>query len=275
MQCTSALHLFINTKEREDAKYQRILSIGVLRDMEITVKTGIIAVMILACIGAASASNLIQNGGFEAPVVTNGAGWYIYPDGYSGLEWDIKWADPVTAAAALAFDPSLTLANAELQNQEAIPSIDAHTGDQYAELDTDWDGPGGLNGEMANVTISQTLQTSIGQTCHILYYQSCREADDCTVKVDWAGTPVDQTGGPIGSWVSHTFDVTASAPTTTISFTDMGVSDSIGVLIDDVSVECDPINPPPVPEFPTIALPAALIVGMLGAVLFIQRYKEN
>jgi len=31
----------------------------------------------------------------------------------------------------------------------------------------------------------------------------------------------------------------------------------------------------PAPEFPTIALPAALIVGMLGAVLFIQRTKEN
>ena len=31
----------------------------------------------------------------------------------------------------------------------------------------------------------------------------------------------------------------------------------------------------PTPEFPTMALPAALIVGMLGAVLFIQRIKEN
>jgi hypothetical protein len=31
----------------------------------------------------------------------------------------------------------------------------------------------------------------------------------------------------------------------------------------------------PIPEFPTMALPAALIVGMLGAVLFIQRSKEN
>jgi hypothetical protein len=31
----------------------------------------------------------------------------------------------------------------------------------------------------------------------------------------------------------------------------------------------------PAPEFPTMALPAALIIGMLGAVLFIQRTKEN
>ena len=36
------------------------------------------------------------------------------------------------------------------------------------------------------------------------------------------------------------------------------------------------INPDeiPVPEFPTMALPAALIVGLLGAVLFIQRSKD-
>jgi hypothetical protein len=34
-------------------------------------------------------------------------------------------------------------------------------------------------------------------------------------------------------------------------------------------------NPPPVPEFPTMALPVAFIIGMLGAVLFVQKYKEN
>jgi len=33
--------------------------------------------------------------------------------------------------------------------------------------------------------------------------------------------------------------------------------------------------PPPVPEFPTMALPVALIIGMLGAVLFIQKTKEQ
>jgi hypothetical protein len=36
------------------------------------------------------------------------------------------------------------------------------------------------------------------------------------------------------------------------------------------------INPGeiPVPEFPTVALPAALIIGLLGAVLFIQKSKR-
>jgi hypothetical protein len=41
-----------------------------------------------------------------------------------------------------------------------------------------------------------------------------------------------------------------------------------------LSVSCTP-DPIPTPEFPTMALPAAFIVGMIGAVLFIQRTKEN
>jgi hypothetical protein len=44
----------------------------------------------------------------------------------------------------------------------------------------------------------------------------------------------------------------------------------------NLEVTCTPIiTPPPVPEFPTAALPAALLVGMLGAVLFIQKTKKN
>jgi hypothetical protein len=41
-----------------------------------------------------------------------------------------------------------------------------------------------------------------------------------------------------------------------------------------LSVACtpDPIN---APEFPTLALPAGLIIGMLGVVLFIQKTKEE
>jgi hypothetical protein len=44
-----------------------------------------------------------------------------------------------------------------------------------------------------------------------------------------------------------------------------------------LQVTCIKDSPPPIPtpEFPTMALPAALIVGMLGAVLFVQRIKEN
>jgi hypothetical protein len=57
-------------------------------------------------------------------------------------------------------------------------------------------------------------------------------------------------------------------------FVDEGSSNSYGVLLDNVVVD-EEENNVPVPEFPTIALPAALIVGILGAVLFIQRTREQ
>ena len=56
-------------------------------------------------------------------------------------------------------------------------------------------------------------------------------------------------------------------------FVDEGASNQYGVLLDSVIVEEK--NNIPVPEFPTTTLPAALIVGMIGAVFFVQRSKEN
>ena len=57
-------------------------------------------------------------------------------------------------------------------------------------------------------------------------------------------------------------------------FVDEGTSNSYGVLLDAVEI-AEEKDTTPVPEFPTMALPAAFIVGMLGVVLFIQRTKEN
>jgi hypothetical protein len=53
--------------------------------------------------------------------------------------------------------------------------------------------------------------------------------------------------------------------------------DSLGGLVSASSdtVFEDDICPVSSPEFPTLAVPAGLIVGILGAVLFIQRSKEN
>ena len=245
-----------------------LLSIGVLRDMGMIVRTGIIAVMLLACIGAVSA-NLVLNGGFETPEIMTTAGWAIFPDEYPGLEWDVAWASDGTLGS-----PGIPIvANAELQNSSAIP-LNPHSGYQYAELDTDWFGPGTEpNGEKANVIISQNLATASGEYT-ISYWQRCREADDCSLKFDWTGASSETTTGVIGDWTHHEFVRSASGPTI-ISFTDIGTPDSIGVLIDDISVVQN-IDPGiPVPEFPTMALPAALIVGMLGAVLFIQKSKEE
>jgi len=48
-----------------------------------------------------------------------------------------------------------------------------------------------------------------------------------------------------------------------------------GSILSVTTTFSDNVCPIPSPEFPTVALPAALIIGMLGAVLFLQRSKEN
>ena len=238
--------------------------------MKKTFVLGIVVIMLLACVGAVSA-NLVSNGGFEAPVITGG--WNIVPDTDSSLVWDVQWASNPAPIGRPA------IANLELQKTGAVEGIPSFEGDQHAELDTDWDGPtGGLSGEQANVIISQTFSTINGAHYAVSYEERCRSSDThmpCSLQLDWTGASSDNTDGAVGSWTKYTFDKVATGPSTTISFTAVGVSDSIGALIDAVEVVETSRPNTPVPEFPTVALPAVLIVGMLGAVLFIQRTKEN
>jgi len=50
------------------------------------------------------------------------------------------------------------------------------------------------------------------------------------------------------------------------------IDDDTADVVLNVACRKDPV---PIPEFPVLALPAALIVGILGAVLVLQRTKEN
>ena len=103
-----------------------------------------------------------------------------------------------------------------------------------------------------------------------------------SVNVFWGASEV--TGSPFTfatantktdmKWEQKTASgLTATGPTTIKFVADPG-SSAYGPALDDISVECTG-GTTPVPEFPTMALPAALIVGMLGAVLFIQRTREH
>ena len=76
--------------------------------------------------------------------------------------------------------------------------------------------------------------------------------------------------------VNHA-DVSESEGVHTVWFEDLLKSDRwYDNDMNDVGMNITCIRDPvPTPEFPTMALPAALIVGMLGAVLFIQKSKEN
>ncbi len=69
-------------------------------------------------------------------------------------------------------------------------------------------------------------------------------------------------------------NLVATSTQTEIAFEHESPNGPYGVALDDISVERTD-QTTPVPEFPSIALPAALIVGLIGAVLFIRKSKDN
>jgi len=211
-------------------------------------------VLLLACIGVASA-NLVSNGGFETPV--NTASWQVYPDGTTGLAWKVEQGigAPAGITPTLEYETFSTL------------SLTPDEGNQYAELDSN-----------ANANISQLVSATAGKTYKISFAQACRSdggENPGLLGVYWGDTYLGQTScTQTKTWVTHSYSPTASSTgQVKLMFVDEGPSNSFGVLLDTVVV--DEENNVPVPEFPTMALPAGLIVGILGAILFIQKTKEN
>ena len=208
---------------------------------------GIILVLLLACVGAVSAANLVQNPGFETPTVTDPKGFETKTSGLT--DWNID-AGSIDLIGSY-WDPPL------LGGEQSI--------------DLAGDSPG---------TISQTIDVGNNQICSLSF--------DMAGNFDGPGVKtLDVHFG--GNSLSYSFDssshsehsmgweektasgLTASGPTT-LQFVDTG-SGPYGPALDDISVECTAQTP--IPEFPSIALPAALIVGLIGAVLFLQKTKEN
>lgn len=231
--------------------------------MKKTLALGIILVLLLACVGAVSAADLIANGGFELPVNTQS--WQVYSNGNAG-PWTIEQGiGPLPGVVPGYPDNTPTL---EYQTAGTL-GLTPDQGAQYAELDS-----------YANVKISQLVALKKGITYHISFAQTCRPEESGAASilgvyldgVSISSTTCDNTL----AWTTHTIDVTPAADVTAkLMFADEGLTtQSYGVLLDDVRMEYED-NQVPVPEFPTVALPAALIVGLIGVVLFIQKSKED
>ena len=184
------------------------------------------------------AEELVINGSFETPVVPDG--WDIFPSGTAGLGWTVEWRGDILAnwGGYSRPDPALI----ELHRGVLGP---AQEGEQYTELDADWDGPGGsLSGEPASVKIYQDIPTIPGLTYNIKFYFSPRPdttAVNNILEFSWDGDVEDTIGGAgSGSivWSEHIYNFTASGNTTRLQFTDLGIADGLGTFLDDVSVKC-------------------------------------
>jgi hypothetical protein len=183
------------------------------------------------------AEELVVNGGFETPIVTATQKWDIYDSGTAGLDWVVEWYDGSTSYAGQTRpEPAhLELHRGVLGN--------AYSGEQYAELDTDWDGPGGsLSNEPASVKIYQDIPTIPGQTYNIKFYFSPRpDHPENILEFSWNGevkATASAAGGSSTNWTEYNYNFTAASTTTRLQFIEKGTPDSLGSFLDDASVRC-------------------------------------
>lgn len=164
--------------------------------------------------------NLIVNGGFETPVVTDNGGQYqIYPSGFTG------WANESGAGP-------------EIQRNSVAG--DPHGGVQLVELDS-----------TGSSAMSQTLVTVPGGKYRLHFWYSPRPgipagdntigfnvkvvSDSSVIISDTVG--LTAVGGSNTSWTEHVYDFIAVDASTKVIFTDLGSSsNSLGGYIDDVSM---------------------------------------
>ena len=170
--------------------------------MKKTLTLAITIVMLLACIGAVSAADLITNGGFESPVNTQN--WQVYA---AVPGWTIEQGiGPVSGAPTLEYQTLNTL------------GLAPDEGDQYAELDS-----------YANVNISQMVTLTKGITYHISFAQTCRPQESGATSI--LGVYLDgellstTTCDLTQTWKTNTVDVTPAADVTAkLMFADEGLT---------------------------------------------------
>jgi len=219
--------------------------------MKKTLALGIVVVMLLACVGAVSA-NLVTNPSFESPVVSGP--FTTCPGGTCPASWTIG--------------ENVNFIGTYWTSSDGSQSID-------------------MSGEGARGSLSQQIPTITNGPYELTFDMSGNFVcgpDTKKLEVYWNGAPI--TGSPFtfvksGAWSQTNMEwttITATLPDpagspTELKFVDISTEiTNCGVALDNVEVEGSAI---PTPEFPTMALPAALIVGLLGAVLFIQKSKEE
>ncbi|MFH1013977.1 MAG: PKD domain-containing protein [Thermoplasmatota archaeon] len=192
--------------------------------------------------------NLVENGGFEQPIVTHTKQWDIFSDGTAGLEWQVEWVE------------SNECQTDNLEIHRGINDWQPAEGDQYAEIDSDFDGPdGSINNEPASITIYQDIITCPERHYNLSFSFSPRPGRDETdniLTIKWDETTVDTIsadgiGNSNTEWTTYTYELIASSTLTRLSFTDDGIPNSFGVFIDDVSLRsiCNPSDDEPTDEW--------------------------
>lgn len=234
-----------------------MMRINVLSPGELSMKKvlipGIIMVLLLAGMGTVSA-NLVQNPSFESPAV---AGTFTTcPGGTCPDGWTI------------GANTNINFIGTYWTSSDGAQSID-------------------MSGQSSRGSLSQNIVTTSAGTYHLTFDMSGNFVcgpDTKQLEVYWDGNQI--TGSPFtfvksGTWSTSNMEwVTKSADLpdpsgspTELKFVDTSTGiTNCGVALDNIDVVPPAI---PTPEFPSLALPAAFIIGLIGAILFIKSTREN
>jgi choice-of-anchor C domain-containing protein len=213
---------------------------------------GILMIALLAGVGTVSAApNLVTNGGFESPVlVPNSEGFLRITSGLTG--WTIGPGNIDTVGPY--WTPS-----------EGVQSID-------------------LSGSRRG-TIKQNIPTEPGKLYDLSFDLSGNPVGLPTqksVEVFWNGvsqgistfSTTGHTQLSMGWETEGRLLLPSTGTSTELRFVDRSDGNGFyGVALDNIIVTEHKVIPSP--EFPSMALPMAFIVGIIGAVLFVKNTKEN
>jgi len=196
----------------------------------------------LAPAASAVVPNLVANGSFEEPIVDAPQDWDIYVTS-EVPGWYIEWR----SGLATEYQGHQRPGDALLELHHGVNGWLPSEGDQYAELDTDWDGPGGsINDEPASVRIYQDVKTDENCLYSVSFDFSPRPGEptaDNMLKFEWGGSVIDDSISADGSgnsntvWTTYTYDdLPGAGAVTRIAFTDEGDANSLGTFLDNVIV---------------------------------------
>jgi hypothetical protein len=220
------------------------------RRMRKLVLVGMI-LLVLAGIGVASAAaSMVESGGFEEPRLDENTGFVACP---AGIVEDL-------AVGGAGIDHTST-------------SCNLSEGSQSLELSREEGG-----------SISQAIPTSAAGTYTLSFDiagdPAC-DPDSKLLMVYWGNEPAYgpySSGYPSqgsGGWVTVTLEgLPGSEGTTHLTFEDVSdPSSACGVALDTIIVKPDDVVP--APQFPNLALPMGLLVGILGSAFYIRNSEDQ
>lgn len=156
-------------------------------------------------------SNLVTNGNFENPVVTDHSGqWQLFDS--AAVNWNLAWVGSHSGEPVLEYQTSL---------------LGYYSGSQYAELGSNY-----------ATKILQNIDTVVGANYELDFTFAPRPntpLNDNRVQVKFGSIDetIDANSGYV--WTYHSFNSLATNANTTLEFIDIGdVDNSYGTFLDDI-----------------------------------------